>query len=438
VVLGANVFVRLPNLLGIALVSAIWLHAWTDRRPWRDVVVGSAVFLGGFSRGIAAIWGLIAWHGHEDLYFKGMQNVLDSGTNVNSSHRGSGLLKLLIRDHLMAFGMALPLVVLGCWFANWASKQKFLLASVAFLSGAVVLVGALYVLNFWRWIVPGFCYTVLIAVVLSEARRDCGLALLAFISGLVLFLVPLGSNNGILNSVFGLWLALPLALTWLWQSSTRSYPWKLSAGDAGFRLSGDFSISGSGFRGFAMTLVAALLVQSLAAAWRNTYLDSDNRLTMTRAMPHPLLIGTHTTPARAKVVTELLDAMSKYAKPGDEVLAYNGTPAVNFLTQTHPWLGIPCPEFRGVDQIEALLGRREQQGASFPCIVRATASTNSKSWPIPVKPLVRHGLHRVFEEFAQRHGYAVVWSNDYFEILIPNRKSESGSMRGIPTSPQPQ
>ena len=28
IVLGANVFVRLPNLPGIALVSAVWLHAW--------------------------------------------------------------------------------------------------------------------------------------------------------------------------------------------------------------------------------------------------------------------------------------------------------------------------------------------------------------------------------------------------------------------------
>jgi hypothetical protein len=142
---------------------------------------------------------------------------------------------------------------------------------------------------------------------------------------------------------------------------------------------------------------------------------------MTHSIAHPLLVGTFTTAEKAKVVTELLDAMSHFTKPGDEVLAYNNIPNVHFLTQTFPWLGIAWTEMDGPEKIAAKIRQKEQTGARLPCIVRATFHTYSTSWPIEVQPLntkIRKDEPRqVFAEFEQRHGYVVAWSNDFFEIL---------------------
>ena len=255
--------------------------------------------------------------------------------------------------------------------------------------------------------VPGLCYVVLLTVVVRESRRDRSLALLAFIAGMVLLLVPLGSADGIGNSVFGMWLALPLTLLLLWRSSDLTI--------------GQFSMEAGGFRVFTITIVLALLLQSLASACCFTYRDSKNRLAMTHSIKHPLLVGTFTTAERARVVGELLQAMTHFTKPGDEVLAYNVIPLVHYLTGTHPWLGVSWPDFEGAEKIAAVNRRKEQAGARLPCIVRATGSTRANSWPISPRPLatyLRQDESRLtFAEFERRHGYVVAWTNDFFEIL---------------------
>lgn len=145
---------------------------------------------------------------------------------------------------------------------------------------------------------------------------------------------------------------------------------------------------------------------------------------MTHSIAHPLLAGTYTTADRAKVVTELLHAMSRYTKPGDSVLAYNGIPALFFLTETHPWLGLLWPDYERGETVAALIRQKEQAGASLPCIVRATGSTYANTWPIAARPLPAfpQGVsRRVFADFIQRHRYTVAWSNDFFEILTTTR-----------------
>ena len=421
VVLGANLFVRFPNLLGIALVSAVWLQGWAYRWSLRDVLIGSAGFLGGFTLGIALVWGLIVLHGHEALYVQSIRAIFGLAADANSHHPGSGLLKRFISDHVQAFAEALSIVVIGGWIANWVSRQKILLASFVILIVALLLAYVNYVHDQSQWSVPGLCYVVLLSIVVREFRKDRRLALLAFIAGMVLILAPLGSNNGTRNAVFGMWLALPLTLTWLWRSFDAAFSlWFKVSGD-GFEWNSNLSLEARGIRVFSIIMVLALLFQSLALAWRHTYCDSKNRFTMTHSIAHPLLAGVYTTAEKAKVVTELLDALSHFAKPGDEILAYNAIPTVHFLTQTLPWLGIAWPEVNSPEKIAALIKQKEQTGARLPCIVRATFQTYSTTWPIAVdrlnKSILKDESRHVFVEFEQRHGYAVAWSNGFFEIL---------------------
>jgi hypothetical protein len=409
VVLGAGIFVRLPNVLGLALGSAVWLQAWACRWTWREAFAGSAWFAGGFGLGGALIWGLIALHGDGAIYTQSIQAISSLARDAGSHHPGSGLLKRFISDHVRAFAAALPLVVVGGWLAGWVSRQKVFLASAAVSAGALLLACALYHKWWCAWIVPGLCYVVLIAVVVRESRKDRRLALLGFIAGLVLLLAPLGSGVGIPFAVFGMWLALPLSLMVLWRSPEMTL--------------GRFSIQARGLRVSALTLGLALLFQSLASAWCGTWRDSNHRLAMTHWIPHPLLIGTFTTAERAKVVAELLDAMPHFAKPGDEVLACNSLPLLHFLTGTRPWLGDPWPDVVDAKRIAALIRQKEETGAGLPCIVRATGSTWASSWPVAPQPLVtawhQAETRRVLAEFEQRHGYVRAWANDFFEILTP-------------------
>jgi hypothetical protein len=238
---------------------------------------------------------------------------------------------------------------------------------------------------------------------------------------MILVLIPLGSNVGISNSAFGMWLALPLTLIWLWRSDDLSLPLWFKISNKKLKPNNNFLITARGFRVFTITIIIALLFHSLIGAWKHTYLDSKNRFTMTHPISHPLLAGTYTTSERAKVVTELLDAMSNYTKPRDEVLAYNVIPTVHFLTETHPWLGNSWPDVMDTAKLAALINQKEQSGIKLSCIVRAKGNTYFNTWPIEIQPLAtfwnQEESRHLFSEFEQRHGYRVVWSNKFFEIL---------------------
>lgn len=413
-VLGANAFVRLPNVLGIALVSGVWLYVWANRGSWRDVLVGAALFLGGFLLGAALIWGLIVWHGHEALYLHGLQVVFGWAADSSSHHAGSDLLYHFIADQLVAFKKGFLLLVLGGGMAFWTNRQNKFVKLTVCLVGAGLLANILQNKSQWRHVAPGFCYLLLLAVALREFREDRRLALLAFLGGMVLVLVPLGSGSGIAVSMYGMWLALPLSLLLLWRQGS-------------FAIK-RIVIEPQVCQGLALTIALALLFQSLVSAWRYTFLDSSNRLVMTHPINHPHLAGTYTTAARAKVVAELLEAMARFTKPGDAVLAYNGIPTVHFLTETHPWLGNPWPDMENAGKLAALVRQKEQTNALPVTIVRASGSTYAYSWPANPQPVAdwwgQKEARQVFVEFELRHQYRVVWTNDFFEILTPVQRQE--------------
>jgi hypothetical protein len=429
IVLGANTFIRFPNLLGISLISAIWLHAWCCRCSWQNTIARSLDFLCGFIFGLALVWGLIVLHGHQSIYYQGFRELFGIALHANSHHSGSGLLKRFIFDHIRAFTQAITMGVTGVWFANWVIKQKALTALALILISALVL---FYINNshsYSQWNITGLCYIVLLIIVFLEAKKNPHLALVAFIAGIVLVLSPLGTNNGIYNSAYGMWLALPLTLTWLWRISGLSFFFSYKVKSNSFEPSGNFSIKAPGFHVYVIIIVIALLLQSLSGILRHTFRDSNNRFAMTHSIAHPLLRGTYTTEERARVVSELLEALSHFVKPGDELLAHDGIPTLYFLTRTHPWLGIAWADIEGAETIKELIQQKEQTSAEWPCIVRTTGSVYAASWPRDayknrnVGPGLTHTpqdvgeSRQVLAEFEKRHGYKVAWTNGFFEIL---------------------
>jgi hypothetical protein len=425
IILGANLFIRFPNFLGLSLGSAIWLHAWAYRRSWRDALARSLWFLGGFALGIALVWGLIVWNGHKTVYIQGIQELFDRAGDIDSGYAASGLFKRFIWDHFLAFAKALTVLLISALIAKWIGKQKKLMAAVGVFTAAFLLFFVNYLRDQWQWCIPGICYIVLLLIFSLELRKNTPLAVLAFIAGLILLLTPLGSGDGIGPAIYGTWLAIPLTLVWLWRTSDLTVSIRLKAGNDGLEANREISFEARSFRVFAMIIALALLFQVLVSSWRHTFRDSETRLAMTHSIAHPLLWGTYTTAERAKVVAELLDAMFRFTKPGDEVIAYNTITTVHFLTQTHPWLGDPWPDIAAPKDIADLILQKEKTGARLPCIVRATGSTWDNNWPIDAKPPMWGNqlkiLPHMFEGFVQRHGYIVSWSNDFFEILTTTK-----------------
>ncbi|NCC30517.1 MAG: hypothetical protein EOM24_00670 [Chloroflexia bacterium] len=408
VILGANLFIRFPNLLGIGLVLGVVLHGLLQRWPRRQTLGWSARFLLGWLLGVAAIALLIVAHGHADYYLQSLAGIFGKAADESSTHSGSMLLKLLVRDH--AYALVLATLVVGASvivLRLGATRSRGIQVAVT-LASALILAIAFKRLESWQWAVPGLLYFGLLWIALQEWHSRPWLVVLAFIALAILVIAPLGSNNGMRNAIHGSWLALPLVLTWLWQRAAGAQAaLPLVPGPAAGRLA-------------AATLAIALVGFSLVTAWFYSYRDSSNRLALTHPVAHPLLHGTYTTEARARVVSELVGELPNWVEPGDSLLAYPDLPTVHYLTETTTWLQNPWPILQRGPQLTARL--EEATSETLPVVVRSIGVTRNFTWPIDSprdESPDREAAWSAFDRFVERAGYERVWANGFFEIFVP-------------------
>jgi hypothetical protein len=454
-VLGASVLARFPNVLALGFVFVIPLFAYLEGRGWRWALRRSLTFVAGFVAGIGVVLLLMLALGHLDFYIDGLeQRFATSGEDARYMYSADSLLRRLFVDYarlasstvlavpLLAvvaralrwqwparLAVALALALSTFWFYShqgivvpwWLLAVTGVLAftctyirqntagvqepmsSKLYLVVMVVLSTALgfaYALMHWVWLVPGLLLVFLVHQILYAAttsqRLVAGLALAALV------ITPLGSGNGMINAVFGMWLAIPMGFAVLLR-----------------RLEGSGEEAEGSASALLLTLVIAATLVGTGAriAYYSTYRDTFDRGRMTATVDHPLLRGVLTTPERAWVVEELLEAVGSRVRPGEPLLLHGGCSLVYLLTDTRPvlgstWNGVyPVPKFR------QRLDRFEQSDANSPIVLLSKGSCRDREWPLLRRmPDVEVATLKLLVQFMKRRDYELVWQNGFFEI----------------------
>ncbi|MEK8015996.1 MAG: hypothetical protein VSS75_003945 [Candidatus Parabeggiatoa sp.] len=438
--LGISVFARFPNILGMSLAAIILIHGLLVNKPLR-VIRNNLLFFGlGVIISFTVVFIIMEWLNHRQMFIEAMQSLFFLPENVPESIRHSidHLFFLFIKDQSLALllGGASLLTVVGLsafvrrlklqlsWFLIFVLIGGF--AIIAFLGlWWMVAIGlienftiTLYLIwnVFWKWILTGTLYIVLIAYVLGFIKHAIDYRIRSLVALAVLVLVPLGSGNGIYNAIYGMWLALPIVLLFFMQGTTSAIK--------------HWHCHSQSFDYARIFLIVTLVLASVAQA-SFPYRDSKNRLAMTATIEHPLLKGVLTTPERAQVMQELLDELENEVKPGELLFAYEGISLIYFLTQTHPYLYHTWPMLEASSNFQVLITKAETNQPYYPIVVRAKASTEigSNTWPhkstelTPYASMIRN--RKLAEDFLKRHQYIKVWENSFFEILHPLVKHKS-------------
>jgi hypothetical protein len=123
-------------------------------------------------------------------------------------------------------------------------------------------------------------------------------------------------------------------------------------------------------------------------------------------------------------VGEVLTALESRVAPDDYLLAYEGTPLLQYLTRTRPYLNRPWLMAYESGEVVAQLAREApQRTGCLPVTVVTTKSARGFEWPDRAQPLESRepyaGVRRALTAFLREHGYTRTWSNGYFEILEP-------------------
>ncbi len=393
VLVGANTFTRIPNVLAAGLVVIPFIAHYYNKRPWRVCWRECGVMLLGIAVGIAAVIGMMLALGHWDIFKQNMTDLLGvaTGSSGEASHNAGGL----IMEMLGFYGHCLMVGVkaFGLWWAFWAARRYVPNSVLRWLAWLVI--AALLVYFMWRqshimhplWVM---CVAGLAWVIYKGGGR----AVAAWLGLFMLLVFPLGSDGATNNGGIIAWMAAPVAAL-LWQRRENII--------------------------FPLAFIAVGLMQTVTvgayfdggALWHKTAPINDGRATLIQ-----------TTPERAHIINATLPELKQHVTASDTLLCYGSIPMMNHLTRTVPAVGCAWPELISAD---ALSARLEAAGSKRPAVLRQKFNNLGPYWseatddylttyPMQDGKFLTQDKMDVLMRWMKDAGYRIVWQNKWFAL----------------------
>lgn len=414
-------FARIPNIVGVLLLIVPFIHAW---RVHGARFAGTRMLFatGGFLSGLAVMAGLIFALGQDVVFVDGVRTVF--GGSTGEAHQLSSLVKRIFVDLAKVSGTVLVLWLFFAAFrrfvrqGSWARTCVPVLAVLVLVHAPMLCVELALgktIISFPLYILSVALFLGLVALRalprpwLLQARTYQ----LLVVFGIAL-LVPQGSDRGLWNSVYGLWLVIPLVLGMVFRP--------------GLALDGVRSRLVASPRALYRAILVPAWIFAGMFALTFVYRDGVNRLELTHGLDHPKLAFIHTNGERAAVINELTAWLARYDLAHRPLLAFPGVPLFVYLTDSIPYLGIAWPTLLPVNGQEFAFRWARQRYREYPLVIRNFAVTTARNWPgrdpgmfVPSKGEDRRAnLARLTDGLMAEGRYRKVWHNACFEVWEPD------------------
>ena len=439
--LGVNVFVRLPNITGLGFLLIPLVSHFQDTRHWgfRNSIPQVASTLLGFAIGMILTWQFLVSIGASQMVVELVLSIT-AMLGGNSTHGSGSMLSMYAGNYIMAFWYVVifAFTTFICAYSLRA-KQWWLTLIGLFIAFMIIYQNAYMHAdmlgdNIYALInglgITGACYY------LNKEKRLQVMALAGILFSLI---IPLGSDCGFLTMWVGAWMLLPISLSgiyhFLCQAAHDNYTIGISLKSGTEQQTttrGLMSIHAKYVRKGYLFALCFMVVTTFIKVEHKPYYDPGNRSQKTAAILSPMAQGIYTIQQRAEIVNPMLTALSNYVKPGDELLVYDSSPLVYYLTQTRPFAGISWPcVFYGQSYVDKFKAA-EKQAPKLPVVVMQYYVSSNK-WT-EVNPnyymLKNEGgtdddsffstkeMKLNIRRFLKEHNYKTVWSNKYYDILV--------------------
>jgi len=424
-ILGLNIFIRFSNILGIILIITIFFYGYLKKDKLSTQTKQALILLLGWIISILIVFIIMKLLGHYKLFLNSLTNLFGMALDSSSSHAGENLLRKLYTDHLSVIKYSIRTIVITILISKIFCKVNRYLRDFALLLFSIIIVFYyFYDLRIsYIFALVGVMYIVLLISIISFEKNNINIRLISLIALIVLFITPLGSNNGIRNAKYGMWLALPISIGLLMQIMEIQ-------GDLNFtidlnKIYGKFKMNKQEML-FAKIIILIFCFTFMSIfSFKYTYRDTTNRLAMHYSIDHPKLKMIYTTKERSKVVEELLSELSKYVQKGEYLFTFEQISLLYYLTEAKPYLYNSWPMLYQPNELKSAIEKASKEKEELPIIVRAKRSTSNFEWPNnPEVGLIeseRHTGNRIIiKKFIDKYFYKIVWENDFFQILLPN------------------
>lgn len=349
VILGAAVVVRMPNITYMALIIPVWYYAWLNRekeqdKNWFSKLLGQTGYcIMGYAIGLIPPIGYICIRYGINAYPK-MISSLFGMTDTATDYKPTSMVTAMFEDYIAYSAWLLIFIVylLGGLLLARLWKGRFELAKkLLFIAGMFVLFRFCYgrgmfdfhytaYFSMYKWVTVFLLVSIFLCIwLIASKRSEREHKLWAVFLLVIIFVTPLGSNNGLYPIVNNMFLVAPVTMGLLWHYVSKE--WKVKNEDGAMTV---FVV-----KSMMIFFYACVAVQTILFGVFFVFHDVSERMTdyeKASITGSASTKGLYTTVDKA---TEL-DNLGGYLAENDllqkEVVLYGDIPAIAYIFDLKP------------------------------------------------------------------------------------------------------
>lgn len=411
VLLGACVLVRMPNITYMALIIPVWYYAWLCKK---NVLQQTGWCILGYILGFVPglLW--ISVRYGLDAY-PSMISSLFGMTDKAADYKPTSMITAMIEDYVQ-YGAWLVIIAvyMGLGFVLFSFlKGRFeRLKKVLYILGFAVLLRLCYgrgmfgldyrdYFSMYKWAVVFLLAVILLCVyVIASARSEREEKLWAVMLLVVIWVTPLGSNNGTFPIINNLFLVAPVSMCMLVQFCQRH--------------KSEFALKATvGF------LIAGVSVQSILFGIVFVFHDV---LPQGEKRVEAQITGAQSTKGLYAAVDKVnaLDELGGYLLENnlleERVILYGDIPAISYIFDMEPavfttWADLDSKELERLEaDLNGLSGNIELKG-EMPVVIVSANTAKELETTTDVKLMA-------LREYMELHGYASGFQNEAYQVFI--------------------
>lgn len=414
VIVGMNIFSRIPNLSQVVLVMGIPAYFFFSSKKINRSLKPSLKFILGVVLGIFFVVLLLLTLGQLEIMKRAVSSLFDIGKTERSSHNVLEMFHIYWGNYkkVLKYGsVALLSFLLLLFVRRHLVTRKYTKIVFGFVVGFMSYI-------WWQYTGIYGYYALAYLGVIYVLTKSSSLELrtLAFAAFLVQFFLPFGSGGGLRSiGYMSIWLSFPFVAFILQDMVFGSKEGAINYVTKSQRL-------------ITLMLLLIFIGYKLQAFSQGAYFDPGSRFLMTAPINNSRAQWVFTHPDRADIINKAVNALENHAEPGDYVLAYDKIPMLHFLTETKPYMYNSWPWIYDQVTFEKKLRAAEENRDRLPIVIQQKFETIGRfskpnlqylSNDIEETYLHNNKISEVFISYLNRYDYKMVWSNSHFNIYKP-------------------
>lgn len=443
--LGANVFVRLPNLCEAALIVVVWYVSIVRKETFKVSMRKTLMCILGYVLSFAlCIMLAFATRGYE-AYFRGITQMFSGGGDATSQYSPKGLLFTAYSGYIGISYWAILMIVAAVFVGALSlvsvkliepkiKSEKVLkfFSSLKYIATFVVFLftvfwfrrTGLYTDNYFEYssmyginivvLVISIISLLVIALIPNEKSPfSFEYKILAASALVVIFITPLGSNNGMYSVLNNQYLILPLMLGIL-VSVLKTKKW----------------VNPICIFALLITLTGGL--HSVLFGLNFTFRDGGGKPINCRVDNNKILKGMKTIESNANYLTDISEIWEKDYK-GSTILVFGNAAGLSFYLDAKPAISTVWPSLASFsyekfeNEMRLLKALHFEKGVELPVIVLGNdgmdayleyvAGDTSKTEAILGKTYIKK--LEILYDFLKYYDYSGIYHCDTFWVFAP-------------------